>query len=639
MYEIEDKLSHFRKRLNDMRWEREPFEDQWYFNQIQTEAQSYEDGDKFYPNTKLEQAIIEMRLWGRSSDIIVDVEPDQYEPNIEEAVISKHILYKFIHEEKRHKELRKWRHNKAVTGTGIFFCGMSHDITCEIQREEVKIGVQIWNWFFDNKGKKKVYKEKWYFMPQDVPVNAFYIDDNAMKQPDFDRAVDCIMCEFWDKEDIVARRSKVPWVDKDALEALLPTSRWETEYGEDVKHGQVVLYHYFNKLTRDWYIVGNEEAVIYETYYEFDCEWLPFVVCQHHPRNNKIYWMGEPEVIAALKATKNATWQAIVDGTMLSSGKLLLAGNSGEFIDSMDAAARVYSWEVSIKEVTNSVENYKQIDTNINQSNNLNLLELIDEEVRAATGIDVKAAFEVPEQNLWQTEIKEENKAIRLKSIDELEDIAIWEAMTIALANIVKFAPTFKSSTKEISWEGNMTEVESDYTITIPDVRIINKNGKIIVEEDLWNHWELQFTEDLINGRNRVRVTTASTNNSKLNVIEKNKAMEMVNILKVFSEIYWPEIVLSVAPFEAMRQRVNTAYGYWDKDTEVKSKKQRTKDENAEKLAAFKEFINSIWNVNNQQGIQWPIEGEWEAQWGQANPEEWAAVPAWGEQPLAPVLW
>lgn len=214
-------------------------------------------------------------------------------------------------------------------------------------------------------------------------------------------------------------------VNKEALESLLPTAKDVSEYGQHVANGQVVLYHYFNKLSKDWIIVGNGKEIIYETKYEFDCDGLPFVMCQHHPRNNKLYGMGEPEVIAALKATKNATWQAIVDGTMLSGGKLLLAGNSGEFTDSMDNAAKVYGGEITIKEVTNSVENYKQIDTNINQSNNLNLLELIDEEVRAATGIDVKAAFEVPEQNLGQTEIKEENKAIRLKSIDELEDLAI----------------------------------------------------------------------------------------------------------------------------------------------------------------------------------------------------------------------
>lgn len=68
--------------------------------------------------------------------------------------------------------------------------------------------------------------------------------------------------------------------------------------------------------------------------------------------------------------------------------------------DSVDEQMRVYSGEISIKDVTNSIEQYKEIDTRVDLSSSLNLLELVDEEVRAATGIDVKAAFEVPEQNL-----------------------------------------------------------------------------------------------------------------------------------------------------------------------------------------------------------------------------------------------
>lgn len=639
MYEIKDKLGHFRKRLNDMRGEREPFENQWYFNQLQVEAQSYEDGDKFYPNTKLEQAIIEMRLWGRTSDITIDVEPDQYEPNLDEAIIAKHVLYKFMHEEEWHKQLRYWRHDKAVTGTGVFFCGISHDITCEIKRDEVKLDVQVGNGYFNNKGKKKVYNEKWYFMPQNVPLASFYVDDNAMQQPDFARAVDCIMCEFGDKEDLIAKYKNVPWVDKDALESLMPTATGETEYGQDVKHGQIVLYHYFNRITKDWYIVGNEKAVIYETMYEFDCEWLPFVLCQHHPRNNKLYGMGDPEVIAALKATKNATWQAIVGWTLLSSGKLLLSGNSGEFTDSMDNAARVYSWEITIKEVTNSVENYKQIDTNINMSNNLNLLQLIDDEVRAATGIDVRAAFEAPEQNLGQTEIKEENKAIRLKAIDELEDLAIGAALTIALANIVKFAPVLKRSTKEISFNGNIKEFESEYTITIPDVTIKKKGKNTMVEEDMWSYGELEFTKDLIKGNNKVRVTTASTNNSKLNVIEKNKAKEMVNIIKVLSEVYGLENIIRDIPLEQSWSIVAHAYWLGDKDTVVKSKKKKIKDKNAAMLKAFWDFISTMWDGSNQQGVQWPIEGAWEITWGQAMPTGWGKISDLPDGEATTILW
>ena len=639
MKEIKNKLSHFRKRLNDMRGEREPFEDQWYFNQLQTEAQSYEDWEKFYPNTKLEQAVIEMRLWSKSWDVIFDVEPDEYEPNIDEALIAKHTLAKFMHEEEWHRQLRYRRHNKAVSGTGIWFCGISHDIVCDIKREEIEIKPQIWNWYFESKGKKKVYKEKWYFMPQDVPANAFYIDDGAMEQPDFERAVDCIMCEFGDKDDIVAKYKEVPWVDVKALEALQPRSSWESEYWQDVKHWQIVLYHYFNKVTRDWFIVGNEEAIIYETYYEFACDGLPFVVCQHHPRNNKMYGIWEPEAISALKATKNATWQAIVNGTMMASGKLLLAWNSWEFTDSMDDSLKVYSWEITIKDVTNSVENYKEISTDINMSSQLNLLELIDQEVRYATGIDVKSAFEAPEQNLWQTEIKEENKAIRLKAIDELEDIAIGKALTIALANIAKFAPVLKQGSKEIDVNGVMKEVASNYVISLPDVKVVKKKDKKYVEEDLGNHWQLEFTEWMISGKNKVRVTTWSTNNSKLNALEKNKVIEMTNIVSNLSQVYWPEAVLDLIPLEMIWWRVNEAFGYGTRDTQVKSKQQKIKDENTQMLNNFKSLIASMLNVANSEWLQ--QNPTWEgADWGlQRTIEGWGKeiewTAGWGEE----VLW
>ena len=93
--------------------------------------------------------------------------------------------------------------------------------------------------------------------------------------------------------------------------------------------------------------------------------------------------------------------------------------------DSVSNQTKIYSGEVNFKDVTNSISEYKEIDTRVDLNPTMNLLALIDDEVRSATGIDVKAAFEAPEQNLGQTEIKEENKAIRLKAIDELEDFAI----------------------------------------------------------------------------------------------------------------------------------------------------------------------------------------------------------------------
>jgi hypothetical protein len=62
MFTIDNPLQHVRDRLNKMRSARTSYEQQREANQLQVAANSFEENGKFYPNTKLEQAIIEMRL-------------------------------------------------------------------------------------------------------------------------------------------------------------------------------------------------------------------------------------------------------------------------------------------------------------------------------------------------------------------------------------------------------------------------------------------------------------------------------------------------------------------------------------------------------------------------------------------------
>lgn len=403
MFTIDNPLQHVRDRLNKMRSARTAYEQKREANQLQVAANSFEENGKFYPNTKLEQAIIEMRLWGRSWDIIVDVEPDTLEPNQDEAIIAKHVLYKFMHEEEFHKELRQRRHDKSVFGTGIFWCGISHDISCEIKNDKRTVKAQIGNWFYGKKWKTRVYKENWFFTPKNLSVYQVFLDDNALVQPNFKKATDCIICEYGTKDEILNRRYNVPWIDKTALDQLMNTAELDPEYGVITQQWQVTLYHYFNKLNKAWIIMWQEKNIIYDSVYEYATDWLPVVFCQHHPRNDSIYGLSDPEVIDALKAAKNASWQAIVDWTMLSSGKLILSGNSWEMTDSVSNQTKIYSGEVNFKDVTNSITEYKEIDTRVDLNPTMNLLALIDDEVRSATGIDVKAAFEAPEQNLGQT--------------------------------------------------------------------------------------------------------------------------------------------------------------------------------------------------------------------------------------------
>lgn len=72
------------------------------------------------------------------------------------------------------------------------------------------------------------------------------------------------------------------------------------------------------------------------------------------------------------------------------------------------------------------------------------------DEIRMNTGMDMRAPFEAPAQQLGTVEIMEENKAIRYKAVDESRDLAIDRAFTHALNNICKYAPALLRKVEEI---------------------------------------------------------------------------------------------------------------------------------------------------------------------------------------------
>ena len=90
----------------------------------------------------------------------------------------------------------------------------------------------------------------------------------------------------------------------------------------------------------------------------------------------------------------------------------------------------------------------------LNMSNNLNyltsVLATIENEIRTDTGIDPQAMFEAPAQQLGTVEIIEENKAIRYKAVDQSRDLAIDDAFTMALNNILEYGPILMREYEEI---------------------------------------------------------------------------------------------------------------------------------------------------------------------------------------------
>jgi hypothetical protein len=75
------------------------------------------------------------------------------------------------------------------------------------------------------------------------------------------------------------------------------------------------------------------------------------------------------------------------------------------------------------------------------------VLDLLDKQVVADTGINPLAQFEASASTLGQEELVEANKSVRNSSVDENYNIGLDDALTQMLSRIKQFAPALLKET------------------------------------------------------------------------------------------------------------------------------------------------------------------------------------------------
>lgn len=193
------------------------------------------------------------------------------------------------------------------------------------------IEAQIGNGFFNNKFNE-VRKEIWQFSPQNVPIRSFLVDDRVIRQNNFKKAEDCILIETLSPSQAQAKYGDVKQVNKEALKAA-PMGEDSPAYGIPSPKGMMVLYHYYNKTTKDYIIVINRKEILYEGKIVYANGELPFDMCQHYPDSGCLYGIGICQRVRLWKAYKNNIAQSALRSTRLSSGKMIALGNGGEAVD------------------------------------------------------------------------------------------------------------------------------------------------------------------------------------------------------------------------------------------------------------------------------------------------------------------
>ena len=329
--ESSDPLSLVNMRFEKMRGERTPFDREWDLCDKQFDADvKIDDEGKERLNTNIEQSLIEWDVGSTSNDLVFDVKPDGYDTNVQQLEASKHVLKYFIEKEDFKAEYRTFKQDKSRYGTAVFGTGLRCDIdyVAKYNEKDVNDSQEA----FYSKDTYMQRREMWKFTPKNVPIRHFFIDDQNLYQNNFNLVEDCIMLEPLTKTQFLNKYQDHPYINKAALDAV-PISEDNPSYGISSPRGKIVVYHYYNKTTKQYIITVNKTALLYEGHIMYKNGKLPFVVCQHYPDSACIYGISTPRKVRTSKAYKNNIMQSIMDGSRMSTGKLVVMGASGDAID------------------------------------------------------------------------------------------------------------------------------------------------------------------------------------------------------------------------------------------------------------------------------------------------------------------
>ena len=611
----EQYLSFFKDRLNKMRAKRGPFDTMWDNAENSITAVSFYDNQwMLQVNIPLEKTLKEIYMWRTEWKVNFDIVPD-WQANVEELQPSKYALQFFLDwngKDNFWKENRYLRANKCDYGSAIFYTWIR---SYKDFRFKVKEWVEIQDWvdLLNKWNFEKSMNETWFFFPKSIHPKDFYIDDACYWVPDVQYANDCIM-----KEKMTAVEFNNRFKDNKAFMNLDQVTYWNDIYPKNkddrsIDTRQIVIYHYFNRITKNYLIVANETVLIYNWLYLYNDWKLPFVNVQHFSNNNRFRWEGFYERIGYLKAYKSEIFQDILSGAAMSSWITLLTWNDDQIWQDWT----VWGRQMNIWRTTWGAERVQQINTSPNLTYFTAVLDLIDKQTTIDSWVNPLEQFDPMSDKVWIVEIMEANKAIRNRSVDENYNIGLDEALTMMLDRIKQFAPSLLK--EEIKWEDWKVLKTIFPKITIEWYTVEKEKGKQVFVENLGKYWYFELKPWIVQWV-WVKVITPSTN-STLPILERQKVTEYVNNLFQMGQLAQLDPTGQLmnklkdwVRFDELLKWIWDAYWYDINWLKANTEKDKLFEENKKKLEAIKQLMQNNLQSNTPTNVwqnTWiPMQGQ-----------------------------
>lgn len=633
---ITDWKSFFQYRLTNMRAKRKPYDADWLKYEQQVEANSYYDNYwQLQVNIPLEKTLKEVYMGRTDGKVNFDVLPDE-QTDIEQLQPTKYSMLFFLDWNKKDtfwKENRHFRDIKSTYWSGIYYTGIRSYKDYRYIQKEWKL-IESDTDLLKESNFEKIENETWFFFPKSLHVRDFYIDDAAYWQPDVQQAEDCIMKEKVSALEFETRYKDNPNINKSEYEKVSYYTDVDEKNKESqsIENREIVIFHYFHRITKKYLIVVNEEQVIFEWLYLYDDGKLPFVNVQHYTNVNRFRWEGYPERCAYVKAYKSEIWQDILSWSQMANSINLVTWN-----DSQIGQDWTVWWRgLNIWRSNWWVDQVQPINTNINLGYFTSVLSLLDQQVTVDTWINPLEQFDPWTDKVWIKEIMEASKAVRNKSVDENYNIWLDEALTMMLARIKQFAPALLSETIK-NKKGEVIKTIFP-KIQIKDYTVKKEKGKQVFTESLWKYGYFELKPEIVQWL-WVKVVTPSTN-STLPILERQKVTEYIDW-----NLKMAQAAALDQTWEAMKELVenmrfedtvkwfNDAFQIDINWLKANTEKDEIAEENRKKLEELEKAltIKPKENVENITQNPWLWQPAWEIQqtWAEL---QWAEIPFWGEQ-------
>ena len=630
-------LSYFQQRLSEMKSKKEPFDRLFTEFELQETAISYYDNQwGLQVQVPLEQNLTEIYMWRTNGKLVYDIIPD-WQADIEQLQPAKYALNFFLDWNDKNnfwKENKDFRQNKATYWIWVWYTGIRSysDYIYEV-KEDVEL--QIWTDILNEKNFNKVKNESWFFFPKSIHPKDFYPDDACYWQTDIQNAKDCIFKEkisfmefsmrYCDNKAFINTEKVVSWVDE------APKNLNDTSVSQD----EIILHHFFDRITKKYLIVVNETTIVYNWLYLYNDWKLPFVTVQHYTNNNCIWGRWIPQRIGYLKAYKSEILQDILVWAEMWSWVHLITGNDDDIWQNWDVWGR---W-INIWRTTWWAERVQQINTQPNLPYFTNVLNILDDLVVQDTWDNPRAPFQAQSDKVWIVEIMEANKAVRQASVDENYNIWLDEALTMTLSRIKQFAPSLLSE-KVLDSEWKLIKTIFP-KIRIDGYVVKKEEWKQVIEEKLWKYWYFDLKPWVVQWI-WVKITTSSTN-SMLPILERQRVTEYINNISQLAQLaqFDPTIAQKLQETIKFDELVNWIWDAYWYDTKLKASTEKDKiaEKNKKEILKIKEMLSLLNNppenenpMNMEQSqelwqpIDWLQQAEstlwWQIQWLQ-TPIQW----------------